>query len=203
MLQERLQPAPGWEQESDTVPQDWDTTLAFSLSRVFLATLCLQSNVQSSPPALLAPQGDPNLPPHSQGSMQSSGTEAECCKRAYMQTGPKNSALGHGLGCDFRCLRCSWSAWLVISHQKGTCSPAAPCVLHRRALSFRQGAVSRAHPLSSHCLPHLACPAWMRFLCMLFLRPLLGSGCVFVFSPPRSLFHSLPGIIRGLLKGCC
>lgn len=35
------------------------------------------------------------------------------------------------------------------------------------------------------------------------LSTLLGSGCVFVFSPRLSLFHLLPRIIRGLLKGCC
>lgn len=44
------------------MPQDQGLTSGFSLFCAFLATTCLQSNVQSSPPALPAPRGDPN--PH-------------------------------------------------------------------------------------------------------------------------------------------
>jgi len=77
-----------------------------------------------------------------------------------------------------------------------------PYPLQDRSFLFRRGAVSSALPLSSHCFPHLAYPAWMQFLCMLPRRPLLGCGCVCFHSHTVTVSFTAQNN-KGLVERCC
>lgn len=91
----------------------------------------------------------------------------------------------------------SWEVTAVshspVSPQRAGLSPADRDLSPGLSLT-----VSPPSPSGSISLPEHGSSVPSFLLC-----PLLGSGCVFVFSPTLTLFHSLPRIIRGLLKGCC
>ena len=71
-----------------------------------------------APQALLAPRRDFNSYLSLRAASRAPGQRAEYCKHFYVQTGCETFAVGQELAHDFKCLLCSGSAWLVISHPK-------------------------------------------------------------------------------------